>query len=350
MIKRFACLVCLTCVFSCNAWSESSALSVLATKMLVQDNLNIRKMSAKIIHKENINDHKVLDLLAYRLEESQKKFSDIDLAAWYAKALSASDDGRYLIFLNQMHEAYSNEKIKSHISKSIKSTTKKQKKSKKQALSYSSVNIEDMVSAAEQDYRSRIVDERTMGGLKVGSDISSTLNQLGLPERIEQELVTVRRPYVGNIITQRLVLKYNGLSNVRLGYAGKELLIERITQTIALSPELASSKYGRYISSILTGTPQQYRETALTVYRQRLFSDELMDAAAKRIWIDRNTKDRHAIDGVAWLLNCISQSGNPRYRTFLTEVMEQTSVKKIRKYAKRAKTTLLDTEVDQFSI
>lgn len=331
----------------CVAIGQDGDIDLMVQKMLLVDEPGVNKLAAKIAFNEKLKGDKTIELFSYRLTESLKKNSDIDLLSWYTKAIGASRDPRFKSQLNNIFDNTANNKLKKYAKKASKKLGKELVEGQ---FSVQNFDFERTKSQLKESYEKGLKKVDRIEGVTNGRDIKYVLSTLGLPNNIEQEFVTIRRPYVGAIVTQRLILKYDDAGNVRMGYAGGQLIVERVNAAIEMPKIATDSENAHLIEPILSGTPMQYRQTAQTIYRDGNFEDEILDAAAMRIWQDKDNSDSFAIDGVAWLLKCLGASGNPRYKTFINRVIAESSVRKIQKYAKRASTSLLEGDAEQFSI
>ncbi len=331
----------------CAAGEQDKNLDLMLQKMLFIEDTGVNKLAAKISFNEKLGSKNTIELFAHNLSEGFKGSSDMDLLAWYSKAIGASEDPRFKSLLTHIINNTNESKLRKHANKASKKLGKKIVDEQFDAQKF---DYESLKSRLETSYEAGIKNVEKIENVSEGNEIRLVLSTLGLPNNIEQEFVTIRRPYVGAIVTQRLILKYDDVGNVRLGYTKGRLLVERVHAAIDMPKISANSKNAQIIEPILSGTPQQYRQAAQTIYKDGNFEDEILDAAAMRVWQDKDSSDPFAIDGVAWLLKCLGASANPRYKTFISRIIKESSVKKIRKYAKRASESLLEGDVEQFSI
>lgn len=341
-MKYVVSFVCLFFLFLPTSYAETDRLNLLVQSMALSDEASINKLAAKIAYSEKMESVAVLDLLAYLLATEHR---NIDLLSWYAKAIGESKNGRYFSFLENIEKTSKDEKVKNYAKKAL---NKLRDKSSSDIFKLEDVDIDSIRTSLNSEYAKNIEGERSFDGIDASKNIHYVLEKIGLPDRVEQELVTFRRPIVGSIVTQRMILKYDGLGSVRIGSGDGQMLVERVHKAIEISPSVENSPHAALIKGILTDTPLRYREKAKVAYQANITSIELLDAAAQRVWTDKESKDKFAIDGMAWLLKCIMQSKNTRYKNFLTSLDAKGVHSKIRKYAKMANKSLLDAEVEQF--
>jgi hypothetical protein len=334
------------CVFlSSDLKAETSRLEILVQSMTLSDDPAVQKIAAKIVFNHKIRTTEIVDVLAYRLGTEVGKNYDNDLISWYAKAIGETGYKRYYSLLQHIEKISKDQKIKNYTKKAMLNLTDT---STQGDFSLETFDINKIREASKIQYDRNLISERSFETIDNSKDVNYVLEKLGMPNSINQELVPIQRPYVGSIITQRLVLKYDGLGSVRFGHDEGKLIVEQVHRSIEFSPEMAASANGDLITLILSGTPMEYRETAKTIYTEKRFSNDVLDAAAKRIWADKASGDKFSIDGVAWLLKCIGASGNSRYKTLLTNLDNENTHSKIRRHALSAKKALLDMEAEQF--
>lgn len=328
------------------AVTEESALESLAQHMLLGGNQSLRKLGAKVVYNEKISSQQTTEILVYHLNEGLSKESyNEDLLAWYAKAIGITGDARFYEILKVSYKKARSKKLQSHLRKSVK---KLRKAKADKTLSLDSIDIDVIRSNVKALYQKNMKSDRSFDNLKVGDNIDVVLKQIGVPETHDQEIVFIRRPYVGSVATQRLILRYDQLGSLRLGYNDGQLTVERLTNSVVVPTDSVPSKYASLIEQIANGTPMEFRKAAREVYSERKYTEEVLDVAARRIWQDKNLTDDHAIDGMAILIKSIGLSANPRYRTFLSDVVNESKIKKIKKYANHTLDVLFEFEAEQF--
>lgn len=94
------------------------------------------------------------------------------------------------------------------------------------------------------------------------------------------------------------------------------------------------------------------REIAKKLYNNADFSEAYLDAAAEKIWTEKDTKDKLMTDALAWLCNYIGLSKNGRYRSLFESIEGDLKRGKLKKYVKSAlkKLPKVSSEEKQFNI
>lgn len=76
-----------------------------------------------------------------------------------------------------------------------------------------------------------------------------------------------------------------------------------------------------------------------------------LDEVAKIIWAKRDSQNDEMIDAISWGCRLLGQSQKARYRQMLKAIINETSNKKLKKYAKGAVEQLVEaSEADSFSV
>ncbi|ROR99006.1 hypothetical protein EDC56_3246 [Sinobacterium caligoides] len=92
----------------------------------------------------------------------------------------------------------------------------------------------------------------------------------------------------------------------------------------------------------------QIRELANKAYNLPEYGQPLLDASAQRAWQYRRSEDKLVVDGVAWLTKILANSGEPRYRQVLNQIVSDAGTSKTKSAAKSALKALREGEAEQF--
>ncbi len=348
IIKKIGMIACL---LMCSLFSNASDVDILVEKMIFDDNAGVQKIAAKMIYAQPKRTEAVGDALAYLLMDGAKRNNDASLTSWVAKAFGALDNPRYQQVLESALLTTTSSKIKKQIRNSLAKITK----TFNEDLVTFDINQYDRAAALKRLTNRYIIKdsiEDLWGEISVGNSIDKTLEVFGMPYIIDDKINYGRpilSPPVVVLRTQSLVLKYENMGYVALGSHGGKLSVEAMSATYQVFPGFSDENNAEFINELLMGTAVQYRIAAKSICENRRFAEEILDAGAQRAWQERSTSGR-GIDGVAWLVKCIGASGNPRYKSILTDIQDESKVRKIRKYAKKAIIALRNSDVDQYII
>lgn len=81
-----------------------------------------------------------------------------------------------------------------------------------------------------------------------------------------------------------------------------------------------------------------------------LLSERLLDAAATRLWLLRQTKDHHEYAAATGLVDLLVTAGNPRYRDMLLSVARDSQREDLRRWAASAARRLSEEGTEQFRV
>lgn len=125
---------------------------------------------------------------------------------------------------------------------------------------------------------------------------------------------------------------------------------EGIAARVSSSEVRATNGISSYIVVISQGKPTEYGELAKNLASQRLFDQEILDAAARRIWLDRDLDADEAKDSIGLLIQYIGASGNPRYRDILSRIKSASPEPSTKRFARDAIKNIPESDTDQFAI
>jgi len=101
---------------------------------------------------------------------------------------------------------------------------------------------------------------------------------------------------------------------------------------------------------VLSGSKDVVSDTGDRMEDQKLYPTDVLDAAARRFWYQRDATDDDTLDALDEVGDILSDSKNPRYRTLLTQVSQQAKEKKLRKYAAEALGNLASGDAEQLPV
>jgi hypothetical protein len=333
-------------IYSSCGLSEYNGINHTAAWLLASDDSSLIKLGAKITSNQNVRDPKVLDIAAYQISEKIGYAQNIDTVSWLAVAIEESKNARYAAFMQDMIPKAKDEKTLRHIKSAAESSKQK------------SPEIFDLAKFDLQTVRNKLknstnvsVSREGFKSVKVNDDLEVVIKKTGsLPGSYDDETVYIHQPFVGRIPTQRLVVVYDGLGAFRMDLIKKVYAVETIYNELSLDSDIQDGPGQEIIKMLANYSPDVYRQGAKRICAENQFSNSVLDVAARRIWVDRNGQDSVISDGLAWTAKCIGVSGNPRYKSFLQKVANESKNKKLQKYAKGALVKLLNADVEQFTI
>lgn len=115
-----------------------------------------------------------------------------------------------------------------------------------------------------------------------------------------------------------------------------QVLIVLVCSLLVCNVYAASAAGERYINMLTQGGPTSIRDAAKSIYHTGEKDIEVLDVAAEVLLKNqRDSSSNTMVDALAWVSKALGQSGNPRYKSVLQEVV-QNSHRKVAKHAKKA--------------
>lgn len=97
-----------------------------------------------------------------------------------------------------------------------------------------------------------------------------------------------------------------------------------------------SKREQQLITMMKSGDLRELKTAAKNINSMKVTNPQVLDVASEVLlmlypeaWVDQ-------VDTLAWLARSIGQAGNGRYHSVLSQVVENTTYKKLRKHAKKA--------------
>lgn len=113
---RYLITIVISLLISFNALAELSPRHQKLADMMLSGDMRQLKVAAQTIHRAEISDPELMDIAAEVLltKYSHANSSEIDTVAWLARAIGASENGRYYDALNLVINNTDNSKLKRH--------------------------------------------------------------------------------------------------------------------------------------------------------------------------------------------------------------------------------------------
>ncbi len=128
----------------------------------------------------------------------------------------------------------------------------------------------------------------------------------------------------------------------------KSLLITILLMLMVTAAQAVDVVGQRYIDQMTKGGAVSIKRAAQGIYHSGETNTEVLDVAAETLLSKHMTAGNREGDAYAWVAKALGASGNGRYSSVLNEVLNSTSNRSVRKYAKIAIGQLGDTSVKQY--
>ncbi len=99
-----------------------------------------------------------------------------------------------------------------------------------------------------------------------------------------------------------------------------------------------TSKVKTYIAQLESGSVKTRTDAAKRITRSHLTDPSLFDKV-EQVLLDgytQNMSNRHHVDEMAWMCKALASSGMTKYKPTLTEVLDKSTNRKLKKYAKQS--------------
>ncbi len=99
-----------------------------------------------------------------------------------------------------------------------------------------------------------------------------------------------------------------------------------------------SSKVNHYIAQLESSSGKTRTDAAKRITRSHLTNPALFDKVEHVLkkGYTRNMDNRHHVDEMAWMCKALASSGMAKYKTTLEEIIEKSTNRKLKKYAKQS--------------
>lgn len=302
----------------------------MIARLLISEEAMEIKVAGKILE-EIVNPNVDLtDLAALRLLQnySSQEKNHIDANAWLIRALKQSKNKRYLKLLTNIRSNTDNDKLLKYLNGAIPNLTEGNDDN---SINTDSINYTELSESILQSLSIVTFSYGHIDSVVQGETIKEVYNKLGYPSEVSFYIHSKRIPFVGRVKLQDALLIYEGSGSIKLRSLGGDQLV------YTTEPEKQPSVVAEELNSILGhATAERTRILAKQLYKNKDYNHKLLDAAANKAWVERNSQDPIMADSVAWLCRFIGDSKNPRYYNLMKQLVGSTENKKILKYAKKS--------------
>jgi len=167
-----------------------------------------------------------------------------------------------------------------------------------------------------------------------------------IPENARIRILNIAPKYTHGIVlpvgSYHLEVSSPGYQKETLWYtleAGEEktsvITLKKIKAPPIQSKPDYSSKYRKYFSMIRSDNSKQVKQGAVYLYKRHKSDRNVIDTASRVLSarFNEKPKNKHFVDGMAYLCRIIGDSGQKRYKSVLSKVSEKSKSRKLRSYA-----------------
>jgi hypothetical protein len=325
--------------------------------LLASPNTDDVKMGANAIQEDGVKLPALLDLVAERMcmYVHADADSDMDMDAkrnrdtvsWLAKALGGSGDAKYRPFLEEAlaktKQGHNKDDFREALAGLPAATPGA-------AYEPSCPTLADFRAQALAGRSPAKVSFKDASGFKPGDTLDAVIAKLGSPTTARYYLYQTSH-FLIHIHHENILISYLGAAAFQFDDDGNGTwYIVRTIENAADPAVTPTSPDAELLDGVLSGSKEVVSDTGDRMEDQKLYPTDVLDAAARRFWYQRDTTDDDTLDALDEVGDILSDSKNPRYRTLLTQVSQQAKEKRLRKYAASALSDLGPGDAEQLPV
>jgi len=314
------------------------------------------KVSADAINDDGVKLPALLDLVAERLclymhadpdsDMGMDADDNRDAVSSLAEALGGSGDARYRPFLTEAWTKTKQEDNKNHLGEALRELPAATPGA---AYEPSCPSLADFRAQALAGRTPAKLSFKDTSGFKPGDTLDAVLAKLGSPTTARYYMYQTSH-FLLHIHHDDIQISYLGAATFHFDEEDGAWRIIRVFQNAADPAVSPTSPDVELLDGVLSGSKDTVSATGDQMEDQKLYPTDVLDAAARRFWYQRDTSDEDTLDALDEVGDILSDSKNPRYRTLLTQVSQQAKEKKLRKYAADALAHLAPGDAEQLPV
>jgi hypothetical protein len=186
-------------------------------------------------------------------------------------------------------------------------------------------------------------------GFKPGDTLDEVVAKLGAPTTARYYMYQTSHAFI-HIHHEDIQISYLGAATLHFDEEDNAWRLIRVFENAADPAVGPASPDAELLDGVLSGSKDVVSDTGDRMDDQKLYPTDVLDAAARRFWYQRDTSDDDTLDALDEVGDILSDSKNPRYRTLLTQVSQQAKEKRLRKYAAEALANLGPGDAEQLPV
>lgn len=324
--------------------------------LLASPNAKDVKIGADAIHDDGVKLPALLDLVAERLclyvhadpdsDMGMDAKDNLDTVSSLADALGGSGDAKYRPFLEEARAKTKQGDNKDDFTEAL---AKLPAATPGAAYEPSCPTLADLRAQALAGRTPAKVSFKDASGFKPGDTLDEVLAKLGSPTTARFYLYQTSHAFI-HIHHEDIQISYLGAATFHFDEEDGAWRIIRVLENAADPAVSPTSPDAELLDGVLSGSKDVVSATGDQMEDKKLYPTDVLDAAARRFWYQRNTSDDDTLDALDEVGDILSDSKNPRYRTLLTQVSQQAKEKRLRKYASSALADLAPGDAEQLPV
>ena len=324
--------------------------------LLASPNAKDVKIAADAINDDGVKLPALLDLVAERLclyvhadpdsDTGMDADDNLDAVSSLAEALGGSGDAKYRPFLEEARVKTKQEDNKKHFGEALGQLPAATPGA---AYEPSCPSLADFRAQALAGRSPAKISFKDASGFKPGDTLDAVLAKLGSPTVARFYLYQTSHAFI-HIHHEDIQISYLGAATFHFDEEDGAWRIVHVLENAADPAVSPTSPDVELLDGVLSGSKDVVSDTGDRMEDQKLYPTDVLDAAARRFWYQRDTTDDDTLDALDEVSDILSDSKNPRYRTLLTQVSQQAKEKKLRKYAAEALAHLASGDAEQLPV
>lgn len=324
--------------------------------LLASPNTDDVKMGANAIQEDGVKLPALLDLVAERMcmyvhaaadsDMDMDAKRNLDTVSWLAKALGGSGDAKYRPFLEEALAKTTQDNNREDINEALGELPAATPGA---AYEPSCPTLADFRAQALAGRSPAKVSFKDASGFKPGDTLDAVIAKLGSPTTARYYMYQTSH-FLIHIHHENIQISYLGAATFHFDDEDGAWRIIRVFENAADPAVTPTSPDAELLDGVLSGSKDVVSDTGDRMDDQNLYPTDVLDAAARRFWYQRDTSDEDTLDALGEVGDILSDSKNPRYRTLLTQVSQQAKEKRLRKYASKALANLVAGDAEQLPV
>jgi hypothetical protein len=324
--------------------------------LLASPNTKDVKIGADAIHDDGVKLPALLDLVAERMcmyvhgdpdsDMDMDAKDNLDTMSSLADVLGGSGDAKYRPFLEEARAKTKQDDNKKHFGEALGELPVATSGAAYEPACPSLAEFRAQALAGRTPAK---VSFKDASGFKPGDTLDAVIAKLGSPTVARFYLYQTSHAFI-HIHHEDIQISYLGAATFHFDDEDGAWRIIRVFENAADPAVNPTSPDAELLDGVLSGSKEAVSDTGDRMEDQKLYPTDVLDAAARRFWYQRDATDDDTLDALDELGDILSDSKDPRYRTLLTQVSQQAKDKKLRKYASKILANLSPGDADQLPV
>ena len=356
MIRKLFVLLCLLAGTGSATAAPGNSSKLLLESLLTDSNSTFVLTGAKIVESDPATEQHTLDviaeLLSNRTDTHVATRVDMDLAAWFMKALGASESERYRPVIERAISVYANEKISTFGKLSLAKLTKPSQST----YSAGSISMEKFREELQAQRSALGRGTSSISEIKPRASLDSVFTALGYPDELVQSVdfngrssifATIRNSKTAPELAANAAQL--GVRSLQLRYYGRGLIdvdskpgnasvwiVSAVWPDVQNNGAPYSGANPGDAALIMTSDPDLLLKLSRRLVSAHNRDTELLDRVAARVRVSMKSEEPVEVNALMYFCRLLGESGNKKYIEALDQIADQAAERGVRNFAKAA--------------